>query len=70
MSQTIASTHTQHGAEAHGHGHDGHGHGDHGHAHDPNLAHHFDSLQQQFDSAKLGIWLFLATEVLFFGGLF
>jgi len=70
VSQTIASTHTQHGAEAHGHGHDGHAHGDHGHAHDPNLAHHFDSLQQQFDSAKLGIWLFLATEVLFFGGLF
>ena len=41
----------------------------HGH-HDPNLAHHFDSLAQQFDSAKLGIWLFRATEVLFFGGLF
>ncbi len=34
------------------------------------LAHHFDSLQQQFDSAKLGMWIFLVTEILFFGGLF
>ena len=36
----------------------------------PSLAHHFDSLEQQFDAAKLGIWLFLATEILMFGGLF
>lgn len=34
------------------------------------LAHHFDSSGQQFSSGKLGMWLFLATEVLFFGGLF
>ncbi len=34
------------------------------------LAHHFESLKQQFDSAKLGMWIFLVTEVLFFGGLF
>ena len=34
------------------------------------LAHHFDSLRQQYDSAKLGMWIFLMTEVLFFGGLF
>jgi len=43
-----------------------------GHAganHDPNLAHHFESSEQQYQSAKLGMWLFLATEVLFFGGL-
>lgn len=53
-------------ADAHG----DHGHGDHGHGHSPHLAHHFDNLQQQFDSAKLGMWLFLATEILFFGGLF
>ncbi len=33
-------------------------------------AHHFDTPQQQFDSGKLGIWLFLVTEVLFFGGMF
>ncbi len=47
-----------------------HGHDDHGHGHDPNLAHHFESMPQQFDAGKLGMWLFLATEVLFFGGLF
>src|SRR5450432_1055891 len=48
---------------------DGHGDGGHveGQAH---LAHHFDSYQQQFDAGKLGIWLFLLTEVLFFSGLF
>lgn len=54
-----------HEPDAHG-AHDAHG----GHGHSPHLAHHFDNLQQQFDSAKLGIWLFLATEILFFGGLF
>jgi cytochrome c oxidase subunit 3 len=34
------------------------------------LAHHFDSYDQQRESASLGMWIFLATEVLFFGGLF
>jgi cytochrome c oxidase subunit 3 len=34
------------------------------------LAHHFDSYEQQRDSAALGIWTFLVTEILFFGGLF
>src|SRR5687767_1464742 len=34
------------------------------------LAHHFDSAEQQFEAGKLGIWLFLMTEVLFFSGLF
>jgi cytochrome c oxidase subunit 3 len=47
-------------------------HDDHGHDHDhPSfLAHHFDTPEQQFDSGKLGIWLFLVTEVLFFSGMF
>jgi cytochrome c oxidase subunit 3 len=40
------------------------------HEHDANLAHHFDSPAQQFEAAKLGMWLFLATEILLFGGLF
>src|SRR5689334_21076983 len=31
---------------------------------------HFDSLEQQRSAAQLGMWVFLATEVLFFGGLF
>jgi cytochrome c oxidase subunit 3 len=34
------------------------------------VAHHFDSADTQFDAAKLGIWLFLVTEILLFGGLF
>src|ERR1700674_4926431 len=34
------------------------------------LAHHFDDLADQKEAATLGMWVFLATEVLFFGGLF
>ncbi|MEQ8789303.1 MAG: cytochrome c oxidase subunit 3 family protein [Pirellulaceae bacterium] len=34
------------------------------------VAHHFDDAQQQLDAATIGMWLFLATEVLFFGGMF
>ena len=46
-------------------GHDSHGH------HGPKwLQHHFDTPLQQFDSAKLGMWLFLGQELLFFSGLF
>ena len=40
------------------------------HEHPEHLAHHFESLQQQYDSGKLGIWLFLTTEILMFSGLF
>jgi cytochrome c oxidase subunit 3 len=46
-----------------------HGH-DHDHDHPAFLAHHFDTPEQQFDSGKLGIWLFLVTEILFFSGMF
>ncbi len=34
------------------------------------LRHHFDDLAQQKDADTLGMWTFLATEILFFGGLF
>ena len=34
------------------------------------VEHHFENAEQQFQSAKLGMWIFLATEILFFGGLF
>jgi cytochrome c oxidase subunit 3 len=34
------------------------------------VAHHFDDAEQQYMAAELGTWVFLATEVLFFGGLF
>lgn len=43
---------------------------DHHHDHPSWLAHHFDDAEQQFDSGKLGMWLFLVTEVLFFSGMF
>jgi cytochrome c oxidase subunit 3 len=32
------------------------------------LAHQFDTPEQQQEAATLGMWLFLATEILFFGG--
>ena len=40
-----------------------------GHGH-PSLQHQFDSLEQQKESSTLGMWLFLVTEIMFFGGLF
>ena len=38
--------------------------------HSPVLKHHFEDLGQQHASERLGMWMFLATEILFFGGLF
>jgi cytochrome c oxidase subunit 3 len=40
------------------------------HEHPKFLAHHFDTPQQQFDSGKLGLWLFLTTEICYFRGCF
>ncbi len=40
------------------------------HAHHPALKHHFDSLAQQHEATSLGMWVFLASEVLIFAGLF
>ncbi len=34
------------------------------------LKHHFDDLEQQKNAATLGMWVFLVTEIMFFGGLF
>ena len=34
------------------------------------VAHHFDDWQQQTDARVLGMWVFLVTEIMFFGGLF
>ena len=34
------------------------------------LAHHFDDIEQQREAGTLGMWAFLVTEVMFFGGLF
>ena len=41
-----------------------------GHEHDDAVAHHFDTATQQYEAGKLGMWLFLVTEILLFGGLF
>ena len=35
----------------------------------PLLSHQFDDVEQQSYSSILGMWIFLATEVMFFGGL-
>jgi cytochrome c oxidase subunit 3 len=43
---------------------------DHAHHHHPSLQHQFDTLEQQKESSTLGMWLFLVTEVMFFGGMF
>jgi len=48
------------------HGH-GVGDGHHGRRHP---AHQFDTMEQQKESSTLGMWLFLVTEIMFFGGLF
>jgi cytochrome c oxidase subunit 3 len=39
-------------------------------AHHPLQAHHFESMAEQKEAASLGMWLFLVTEVMFFGGFF
>ena len=60
----MASTTTSKTAEAvaaHGDGHAGH---------HPRFQHHFVSMDQQFDASKLGMWLFLITEILLFSGMF
>ena len=42
----------------------------HAEGHNPALLHHFADEQQQRDASSLGMWIFLGTEVMFFGGLF
>lgn len=34
------------------------------------MQHHFVDAEQQFETAKMGMWIFLVTEILMFGGLF
>ena len=40
------------------------------HAEMSELQHHFDDAEQQFESSTLGMWVFLLTELMFFGGMF
>ncbi|MEO6965545.1 MAG: cytochrome c oxidase subunit 3 [Acidobacteriaceae bacterium] len=39
-------------------------------AHPPFLKHHFESVGQQREAASFGMWVFLLTEIMFFGGMF
>lgn len=45
-------------------------HGDAHAQHGPELRHHFETARQQKEAATLGIWVFLVTEVMLFGGIF
>ena len=47
--------------DSHG-AHDAHAHGA--------LAHHFDNMEQQREAGSIGMWVFIAQEIMFFGGLF
>ncbi len=38
--------------------------------HPPYLRHHFETVEQQREAVSFGMWLFLLTEIMFFGGLF
>ena len=40
------------------------------HEHHPALQHHFHNMEQQLEASILGMWVFLVTEVMFFGGMF
>ena len=54
------------GAHGAAQGHDAHGHADQ----NPNLQHHFIDMAQQQEASTLGMWVFLVTEIMFFGGMF
>lgn len=41
-----------------------------GHDHPPYLRHHFATVEQQRETSSFGMWLFLLTEIMFFGGMF
>jgi cytochrome c oxidase subunit III len=38
--------------------------------HNPDLQHHFATIEQQTEAAVMGMWVFLITEIMFFGGMF
>ena len=64
----MANNPTLHDLQHPGHGEpDEHGHGAH---HHPFLQHHFEDMGQQHEASTLGMWFFVAQEILFFGGIF
>ena len=72
-SVTVDDPHAHTDDAHHGDGHHGEAPmlvGHDGQLHPSNLQHFFVSSEQQFEASKLGMWLFLATEILLFGGMF
>ncbi len=45
-------------------------HAEHGHVSLPQHRHHFETAEQQREAGSFGMWLFLLTEIMFFGGMF
>lgn len=54
----------------HPHTHETAQHEEHGHVALPQHRHHFETQEQQREAGTFGMWLFLLTEIMFFGGLF
>jgi cytochrome c oxidase subunit III len=57
-------------ATEHPHTHETAVHAEHEHISLPQLRHHFETVEQQREAGSFGMWLFLLTEIMFFGGLF
>ncbi len=52
------------------HAHEAALHAEHEHVMLPQHRHHFETEEQQREAGTFGMWLFLLTEIMFFGGLF
>ena len=57
-------------ATAHSHTHETAVAAEHAHVSLPQHRHHFETVEQQREAGSFGMWLFLLTEIMFFGGLF
>jgi cytochrome c oxidase subunit 3 len=57
-------------ATEHPHTHETAVHAEHAHVSLPQHRHHFETVEQQREAGSFGMWLFLLTEIMFFGGLF
>ena len=57
-------------AAPHAHTHETAVYAEHEHAMLPQHRHHFETEEQQREAGSFGMWLFLLTEIMFFGGMF
>lgn len=62
MDNTVATTHP--------HTHETAVHAEHAHVSLPQHRHHFETVEQQREAGSFGMWIFLLTEIMFFGGMF